>query len=156
MPAGNAAHGLADAAHDPGQDVPRDVTDVLLWRMAARVVAAHQPQPGRPSRCTSLLCVGQQYPCPPVRAARRAQQVSRRLPAATTADEAPARDQPAVAGRPAQPPPRRRFADWYAATRAMIQPLRTRERPAVPRPGRTLPAALVMPGPVRIRGVSTA
>ncbi|MBF9133335.1 hypothetical protein I0C86_30880 [Plantactinospora sp. S1510] len=153
MLAGNTAHGHRDTAHDPGQDVPRDVTDVLLWRMAARVIAAHQPQPERPTRCASLLCAGQHYPCPPVRAARRAQQVSRHVPATP---EASAPHQPAVAGRPAEHPPRHRFTDWYAATRAMIQPLRTRERPPVQRSGRTPSAALTMPGPARIRGVSTA
>jgi hypothetical protein len=140
MLAGNTARGRGGTAHDSGQDVPRDVTDVLLWRMAARVIAAHQPQPEQPTRCASLLCAGQHYPCPPVRAARRAQQISHRVPATR---EASAPHQPAV-------------ADWYAATRAMIQPLRMRERPPVQRSGRTPSAALTMPGPARIRGVSTA
>jgi hypothetical protein len=37
--------------------VPDGVADILLWRLAVDVAEAHQPQPTRPQRCTSLLCV---------------------------------------------------------------------------------------------------
>ncbi|MGC4808742.1 hypothetical protein [Micromonospora sp. DT233] len=54
-------------------DVPEDVTDVLLWRMAARVAAAHQPDRHHPERCANLRCAHEAYPCPPLRDAQRAQ-----------------------------------------------------------------------------------
>ncbi|MEV7227256.1 hypothetical protein AB0M79_09565 [Polymorphospora sp. NPDC051019] len=56
---------VAHPAQNQVEDVPADVTDVLLWRMAAKVIAAHQPQPERSTRCTSLLCIGQHYPAYP-------------------------------------------------------------------------------------------
>ncbi|MBQ1052729.1 MULTISPECIES: hypothetical protein [Micromonospora] len=59
-------------------EVPHDVTDVLLWRMAMRVTADHQPDPHRRGRCVNLRCVHEVYPCPPLRDAQRAQDVARR------------------------------------------------------------------------------
>ncbi|MCO1593774.1 hypothetical protein M8C17_01180 [Micromonospora sp. RHAY321] len=52
--------------------VPRTVTDVPLWLLAADVAAAHLPEPDRPDRCANLRCAGEAYPCPPARDAQRA------------------------------------------------------------------------------------
>ncbi|MGC5022795.1 hypothetical protein [Micromonospora sp. DT47] len=52
--------------------VPRTVTDVLLWLLAADVAAAHLPDPDRPDRCANLRCTREAYPCPPARDAQRA------------------------------------------------------------------------------------
>lgn len=51
--------------------VPDSVGDLLLWRLAVDVAAAHQPGPD--GRCTSLLCADHaSYPCPAATAAQRA------------------------------------------------------------------------------------
>jgi hypothetical protein len=51
--------------------VPAHVADILLWRLAVDVAAAHQP--GHDGRCSSMLCASQlAYPCAPVAAAQRA------------------------------------------------------------------------------------
>ncbi|GAA3766705.1 hypothetical protein GCM10022225_61320 [Plantactinospora mayteni] len=155
MATGNTALDLGSTTHDLGQSVPQDVVDVLLWRMAARVIAVHQPQPGQPTRCVSLLCTGQRYPCQPVRAAHRAQQVSRRVAAATARPEVQAARQVRVYGRPAEHSARRRFADWYAATRSMINSQRMRGRPSVPLSVHAPLTVLVTTDPVPIRGLST-
>lgn len=52
-------------AYPPREPVPADVTDVLLWRLAVDVAAAHQPDPHDPNRCVHLRCKGEVYPCPP-------------------------------------------------------------------------------------------
>lgn len=54
------------------------VTDPMLWRMAVRVTADHQPHPRHPGRCANLRCVHEAYPCPPLRDAQRAQQAATR------------------------------------------------------------------------------
>jgi hypothetical protein len=51
---------------------PDRVYDVMLWRLATRVAAAHRPHPGGGDRCASPLCAGQRYPCPPAILAARA------------------------------------------------------------------------------------
>ncbi|MEV0610845.1 hypothetical protein AB0I61_31250 [Polymorphospora rubra] len=119
--------------HDQVEDVPADVTDVLLWRLAAKVIAAHQPQPERPTRCTSLLCTGQHYPCLPVRAARRAQQISRRRPAGAPETLARVGDTGAATRGSTARPPRQGFADWYTATRTAINSGRMVSAPWAPR-----------------------
>ncbi|MFF0371201.1 hypothetical protein [Micromonospora sp. NPDC005087] len=58
--------------------VPRTVTDVLLWLLAADVTAAHPPHPARPDRCANLRCTGEAYPCPPTRDAQRARRAASR------------------------------------------------------------------------------
>lgn len=148
-------------AHDSVHHVPRDVVDVLLWRMAARVIAVHQPQPGLPTRCASLLCAGQHYPCLPVRAAHRAQRISRRrLPAVTGASGAlaPGQETVAVTDRSSDHASRHRFADWYTATRAAINPGRMRGRLSSSAFVRTPSTALAMTSPTRVRvgGVASA
>ncbi|PZG15162.1 hypothetical protein C1I95_20195 [Micromonospora craterilacus] len=148
-----------NSTHDPHRDLPEDVTDVLLWRTAARVIAAHQPQPGRPTCCVSLLCAGQHYPCPPVRAADRAQQLSRRrVPVAsgTFAASAPARGRVPVAGGLGGRPPRQRFADWHTAIQAAINPRRARGRSATAVIGRVPSTAFALADPARVGGVSAA
>jgi hypothetical protein len=75
--------------------------DILLWRLAVDVAAAHQPGPD--GRCGSLLCTGQPtYPCPPAAAAQRAAQAAHR--AAPTARGRATVPAPATTGR-ATPPP---------------------------------------------------
>lgn len=113
--------------------VPDTVGDLLLWRLAVDVAAAHQPGPDR--RCTSPLCTDQpSYPCPPATAAQRATLAAHRqppiargratVPAAGTGraaliGTAAAVAQPARAAPPYQrdvwPPPLRRPAAGRAA-----------------------------------------
>ena len=60
-------------------NIPTAVVDVLLWRAAYDVAAAHQPRPDR--RCANLQCAQQPPgPCPPARAARHARLVALGLP----------------------------------------------------------------------------
>ncbi|WP_328463594.1 hypothetical protein OHA21_38350 [Actinoplanes sp. NBC_00393] len=76
---------------------PDDVSDPLLWALAAAVTSAHQPGPD--GLCTNLQCRGRSAPCAPARAARHAAQLARHKPAATTppaADQHPARGRAAV------------------------------------------------------------
>jgi hypothetical protein len=54
---------------------PDDVTDVLLWRAAIDVVAAHPTDPV--GRCMNLLCTGQPGACAVAPLAQRALQVAR-------------------------------------------------------------------------------
>ncbi|TDC76339.1 hypothetical protein E1193_24035 [Micromonospora sp. KC606] len=49
---------------------PDGVTDPLLWRLAADVTEAHQPD--ETGHCDNLLCDGQTWPCEAARNARRA------------------------------------------------------------------------------------
>jgi hypothetical protein len=55
---------------------PRQVTDVLLWRLAHQVAAAHQSDPARPGRCGNLGCHGAAWPCPARRLATHAERAS--------------------------------------------------------------------------------
>lgn len=50
--------------------VPDGVADVLLWRLAVDVLAAHQADGA--GSCGSLLCSGEVYPCRAARTAQRA------------------------------------------------------------------------------------
>ncbi|BCL14682.1 hypothetical protein [Micromonospora sagamiensis] len=95
--------------------VPENVTDVLLWRMAVRVTADHQPDPHHPGRCANLRCAHEAYPCQPLRDAQRAQHAATRPPRF-----APGRARVPVVAAVAQ-----RFAGWFRPTRPA---------PAVPRP----------------------
>ncbi|MBM0273997.1 hypothetical protein [Micromonospora tarensis] len=58
--------------------LPRNVSDVLLWLLAADVADAHPPRPDRPGHCANLRCVDEVYPCPPARDAQRARQAATR------------------------------------------------------------------------------
>jgi len=78
---------------------PDDVSDPLLWALAAAVTSAHQPGPD--GLCTNLQCHGRSAPCAPARAAHQAAQLARHAPAAPattppTADQHPARGRAAV------------------------------------------------------------
>jgi hypothetical protein len=55
--------------------VPADVTDLLLWRLAVDVAAAHQP--GEDGRCGNLLCATETGQCAALQAAQRAMHVAR-------------------------------------------------------------------------------
>jgi len=88
--------------------VPADVADILLWRLAVDVAAAHQPGPD--GRCSSLLCAGRPtYPCPPAAAAQRATHAALRPP-------------PTARGRAAVPPTAVGRAAAIGAVAAVGQP----------------------------------
>ncbi|GGL92998.1 hypothetical protein [Micromonospora yangpuensis] len=107
-------------------EVPDDVTDVLLWRMAVRVTADHRPDPRDPGRCANLRCAHEEaYPCPPLRDAQRARQAATRPPRFT----------PGRARVPAVTTLAQRFAGWFRPT-----------RPAPPLPRRQPMAALRLAG----------
>ncbi|AYF27172.1 MULTISPECIES: hypothetical protein [Micromonospora] len=55
-------------------DLPRGVTDPLLWRAAYDVAVAHRPDES--GRCESLLCDGQVAPCDALTAAHRAMELA--------------------------------------------------------------------------------
>ncbi|MGC4892420.1 hypothetical protein [Micromonospora sp. DT31] len=55
-------------------ELPRGVTDPLLWRAAYDVAAAHHGDAD--GRCVSLLCDGEPTPCPALTAARRAMRLA--------------------------------------------------------------------------------
>ncbi|MEV5691987.1 hypothetical protein [Micromonospora globbae] len=100
-------------------EVPEDVTDVLLWRLAVRVAADHQPDPHRPGRCTNLRCAHETYPCPPLRDARRAHHASTH----------PRRVTPGRARVPAVAAAAHRFVGWFRPAR----PAPAAARPPLPR-----------------------
>ncbi|GHJ52939.1 hypothetical protein Nm8I071_22460 [Nonomuraea sp. TT08I-71] len=99
--------------------IPRDVTDVLLWLLAADVASAHLPDPHRPDRCANLRCTGEAYPCPPARDARRACH-------AATRGEVLARGRAKVA---APVGAAARFAGWFRPTRPVPPPQRPMPAP---------------------------
>ncbi|SCF08509.1 hypothetical protein GA0074695_3356 [Micromonospora viridifaciens] len=55
-------------------ELPDDVTDPLLWRLAYDVAVAHQPDAA--GRCPSLLCAQQSAPCEPLVNAERAMRLA--------------------------------------------------------------------------------
>lgn len=91
----------------PTAPEPETVTDPMLWRMAARVAANHQPHPHQFSRCANLRCVNEAYPCPPLRDARRAQQAATR----------PHRFAPGRARVTAVAAAAQRFVGWFRPAR---------------------------------------
>lgn len=112
-------------------DPPADITDVMLWRLAADVARHHQRD--HTGRCAHPICRGAPWPCPPHDLAVRGDHAARR----------PA-DTPDVSA-PTNPPRRptaypRRTPSWVAvmATSGVR-----------PRPGSDPAAvlALLQPGP---------
>lgn len=103
--------------------IPDDVVDVRLWWLSIDVAAAHQPDDDSSHRCTSLLCEGKAYPCPPARLAQRAAVLSRRpLPTVS----APSRE----ATSPSTQRPRRGSARDKATTSSAVSWFdRPRHRP---------------------------
>jgi hypothetical protein len=88
--------------------VPANVADLLLWRLAVDVAAAHQL--GHDGRCSSLLCAGlASYPCPPAATAQRAAHAALRPP-------------PTARGRAAVPPTPVSRAAAIGAAAAVGQP----------------------------------
>jgi hypothetical protein len=79
---------------------PHDVSDPLLWALAAAVTSAHRRGPD--GLCTNLQCRGRQAPCEPARAAHRAAQLARRPPASPATTPPPPEPHPAR-GRAAVP-----------------------------------------------------
>jgi hypothetical protein len=90
--------------------VPRNVTDVLLWLLAADVAAQHLPDPHDPDRCANLRCAREAYPCPPARDAQRACRAAVR-PTLLARGRAQVIAPVAAAAT--------RFAGWFRPTRAV-------------------------------------
>lgn len=61
----------------PGENVPTDVTDIMLWRLAIAVAENHRSDPRDPQRCVNLRCEYETYPCFAARAAEQALRASR-------------------------------------------------------------------------------
>ncbi|MGN9804790.1 hypothetical protein [Micromonospora sp. L32] len=61
---------------------PAGVTDPLLWRLAAGVADAHQPD--ETGHCDNLLCDHQEWPCDAARQAQRALALSGDAPEEVT------------------------------------------------------------------------
>jgi len=78
------------------ENVPPDVTDVMLWRLARQVAESHRPDPNDPTRCTNLRCAHETYPCEAARSAEYALRASRARPESTA-------DEPAAGGESATP-----------------------------------------------------
>ncbi|SCG45981.1 hypothetical protein [Micromonospora halophytica] len=91
---------MSEQTRPQSRTAPAGVTDPLLWRLAADVAQAHQPD--RTGHCDNLLCARQEWPCEAARNARRALEMS-----GVTAEEtaAPRR---AESERPLPAPPHRR------------------------------------------------
>ncbi|TDB71655.1 hypothetical protein E1165_22415 [Micromonospora sp. KC723] len=87
------------------------MTDPLLWRLAADVADAHQPD--ETGHCDNLLCGGQVWPCEAARNARRALALS----GATPEEPAAPRHDEHWPAREAMPPtlPQRRSRATEAA-----------------------------------------
>jgi hypothetical protein len=98
------------------EPVPAGTADPLLWRLAAAVAAAHQPD--QQGRCTNLQCHGQRGACWAGRMARRALRLARTGPQpAAPAPLAPPHQPAAVPREGTAPPvarPRQPFVGWFA------------------------------------------
>jgi len=106
------------------------VADVLLWRLAQRVAAEHEPDPDQPTRCVSPLCAGQGYPCHAAVVATHATHAARQLP--QSHPQRPSTDRRVVArGRAAVP----QNPEHRHATTTALSPDTLAHR----RPGATLP-----------------
>ncbi|MEV7267613.1 hypothetical protein AB0N38_29035 [Micromonospora aurantiaca] len=94
---------MSEASTDRVADRPAEVTDPLLWDLAAAVADAHQPDAERV--CTSPSCVGAAWPCAAwnnaqagLSAARTPRQsAAPRQPGASTQSASP---RPVAAGQP--------------------------------------------------------
>ncbi|MGC5022962.1 hypothetical protein [Micromonospora sp. DT47] len=107
--------------------VPRNVTDVLLWLLAADVAAQHSPHPDDPGRCCNLRCARETYPCPRARDAQRACHTASR-PTLLARGRAQVIAPVATAAT--------RFAGWFRPARA-VPPTPTMM--SAPRPPQRLP-----------------
>ncbi|MGC4892667.1 hypothetical protein [Micromonospora sp. DT31] len=67
---------MSEASTDRVIDRPAEVTDPLLWDLAAAVADAHQPDAERV--CASPSCVGAAWPCAAWNAAQEGLGVARR------------------------------------------------------------------------------
>ncbi|MFE9692143.1 hypothetical protein [Micromonospora sp. NPDC005806] len=88
---------MSEASTDRA-DRPAEVTDPLLWGLAAAVADAHQPDDERV--CVSPSCVGAAWPCAAWNSAQEG------LRAARAARPAPPPATEAANRRPDDPPPR--------------------------------------------------
>ncbi|MGB2567090.1 hypothetical protein ACPFP2_01360 [Micromonospora citrea] len=65
---------MSEQTRAQSRTAPAEVTDPLLWRLAADVAQAHRPD--QAGRCDNLLCDRQEWPCQAARNARRALEMS--------------------------------------------------------------------------------
>ena len=120
---------------------PRDVTDVLLWRLALDVAAAHQPD--EHGNCRDLRCAGQRGTCQAARLARRAMSVAR---TPVRPAPAPRAGREIAVGRAAAPEPTRTrgggFVGWFTTTTTKVRNRWTAPATLLPRriPGAALAA----------------
>lgn len=119
---------------------PPDVHDVLLWRLAIDVAAAHQPDDH--GNCRNLACSGQAGICPALHRARQALRAARTPQPSPI--PAPARIR--VTGRATVPTTGQRpgrFVGWFATARSAMRTWLPGPCPALPHrvPGATLAAA---------------
>ncbi|HEY8534271.1 MAG TPA: hypothetical protein VIL44_10460 [Micromonospora sp.] len=87
----------------PDENVPPDVTDIMLWRLASQVAESHRPDPNDPTRCSNLRCARETYPCEAARSAEYALRASRARPQAPEAEPAPAGEAPTPMATTSQP-----------------------------------------------------
>ncbi|MBU8861088.1 MULTISPECIES: hypothetical protein [unclassified Micromonospora] len=79
---------MSEASTDRVADRPAEVTDPLLWDLAAAVADAHQPDAER--ACASPSCAGAAWPCPAWNNAQAGLSAARALRPATAARSVPA------------------------------------------------------------------
>ncbi|MFE9201378.1 hypothetical protein [Micromonospora sp. NPDC007230] len=96
---------MSDASTDR-DDRPAEVTDPLLWRLAAAVADTHQPD--EHDACDNGSCFGATWPCAPWNNAQEGLRAAQAAPRTDTAEPAAHQDAPETpAGRSAEssPPP---------------------------------------------------
>lgn len=115
------------------EPVPAGTADPLLWRLAAAVAAAHQPD--QRGNCTNLQCRGQCGTCAASRLARYALRVARTRPAPAPPPEHPA----TTSHGPTTPaaPRTRGFLGWFTT--------RTPGHRRAPYGGARVPATTAVP-----------
>ena len=99
---------------------PADVTDILLWRLALDVAAAHQPD--EHGNCRNLRCVGEHGICQVARLARQAMDTARApaRPASTPSVRHEIEPGRAVASQPVKPRSGG-FIGWFTATTTRVR-----------------------------------
>ncbi|WP_174536741.1 hypothetical protein [Micromonospora chalcea] len=88
---------MSEASTDRVTDRPAEVTDPLLWDLAAAVADAHQPDAERV--CASPSCAGAAWPCAAWNNAQAGLSVAR-APRQSAAPRQPATSPQSAAGQP--------------------------------------------------------
>ncbi|MEU8071329.1 MULTISPECIES: hypothetical protein [unclassified Micromonospora] len=88
---------MSEASTDRVADRPAEVTDPLLWDLAAAVADAHQPDDER--ACASPSCAGAAWPCAAWDNAQAGLSAAR-TPRQPAAPRQPASSRPVVTGQP--------------------------------------------------------